>query len=261
MGINVDTTISFTFLLGGLMAGAAGPHLRALPDRRLVLRGLPGRPDRLHRRRDGRHRQPQGRRARRPDHRRHPADLRQPHRPGVDAGDRLRVPDADHGLPARRACSARRRGRPDDRCRDPTSAPAGACDRRPWSARGLSRWSLASRSCCRSSSTRARVHRRLAARAGLRGDGARAERHRRLRRPARPRVRRLLRHRRAARRLVQLELLRTPTSTSASEQLRSLPGIHSTSCDHRGRRGLARVLRRAVRRRRRCACAATTSRS
>ena len=80
MGINVDTTISLTFLLGGLLAGAAGPDLRAVPDHDLVLPGLHRRADRLHRRGHGRHRQPPGRRARRPDHRLHPADLRQPDR-------------------------------------------------------------------------------------------------------------------------------------------------------------------------------------
>ena len=32
MGINVDTTISMTFLLGGMLAGAAGLHLRPLRD-------------------------------------------------------------------------------------------------------------------------------------------------------------------------------------------------------------------------------------
>ena len=41
MGINVDTTISLTFLLGGLLAGAAGLDLRAVPDDDLVLPGLP----------------------------------------------------------------------------------------------------------------------------------------------------------------------------------------------------------------------------
>ena len=80
MGINVDTTISLTFLIGGLLAGAGGPGVRALPDDHLVLPGLPGRADRLHRRRHGRHRQPLGSRARRSDHRLHPADRRRPHR-------------------------------------------------------------------------------------------------------------------------------------------------------------------------------------
>ena len=50
--------------------------------------------------------------------------------------------------------------------------------------------------CCRSSTTRAAASSTTRARARLRGDGARAEHHRRLRRPARPRLRRLLRARR-----------------------------------------------------------------
>ncbi|CAA9468023.1 MAG: High-affinity branched-chain amino acid transport system permease protein LivH, partial [uncultured Rubrobacteraceae bacterium] len=77
-----------------------GPHLRPVPDDDLVLPGLPGRPHRLHRGGHGRHRQPQGRRPRRPHHRRHPADLGQPDRHGVDPGDRVRLPHPDHGLPA-----------------------------------------------------------------------------------------------------------------------------------------------------------------
>ena len=78
MGINVDRTIGLTFLLGGLLAGAAGADLRALQRHRAVQPGLHGRPDRLHRRGHGRHRQPQGRGRRRPDHRGHPADRRSP---------------------------------------------------------------------------------------------------------------------------------------------------------------------------------------
>ena len=64
-------------------AGRRGrPDLRAVPDDDLVLPGLHGRSDRLHRRGHGRHRQPPRRRARRSDHRLHPADLGQPHRLG-----------------------------------------------------------------------------------------------------------------------------------------------------------------------------------
>ena len=40
MGINVDTTISLTFLIGGALAGAAGLVLRAVRDDDLVLPGL-----------------------------------------------------------------------------------------------------------------------------------------------------------------------------------------------------------------------------
>ena len=62
MGIDVDRTIALTFLLGGLMAGAAGPHLRALQRHHPLQPGLHRRPDRVHRGGHGRHRQPQGRR-------------------------------------------------------------------------------------------------------------------------------------------------------------------------------------------------------
>lgn len=64
MGINVDTTISLTFLIGGMMAGAAGLTY-ASTRRRSGSSRLPGRPAGLHRRGHGRHRQPQGRRPRR----------------------------------------------------------------------------------------------------------------------------------------------------------------------------------------------------
>ena len=114
MGINVDTTISFTFLLGGLMAGAAG-LIYALYQTDVwffsgFTAGLIAFTAAVH----GRHRQPQGRGARRADHRHDPADLRQPDRDGVDAGDRVRLPRPDPRVPSRRACSARRRGRPDE---------------------------------------------------------------------------------------------------------------------------------------------------
>ena len=100
MGINVDTTISFTFLLGGLMAGAAGliyalyqtdvwffsgftagliaftaavmggiGNLKGAVLGGLII-GV------------------------------HPADLRQPDRHRVDAGDRVRLPRADPRVPA-----------------------------------------------------------------------------------------------------------------------------------------------------------------
>ena len=136
MGINVDTTISPDFPARRHHGRRRRTDLRALPDHDLVLPGLPGRPDRLHRGGDGRHRQPPGRRARRLHHRDHPADLGQPDRRRVDAGDRVRLPGADHGLPTRRACSARRRGRQDElgrrgHSRDPRGEPHAdrACGR------------------------------------------------------------------------------------------------------------------------------------
>ena len=58
MGINVNRTISFTFLLAGGLAGAAGAALRPVLHEHALRRGLPRRADRVHRRRAGRHRQP-----------------------------------------------------------------------------------------------------------------------------------------------------------------------------------------------------------
>ncbi len=97
-GINVDTTIALTFLVGGMVAGAAGIIYALyqtdawffqgftsglLAFTAAVLGGIGnlkgavlGGPDRDH-----------------------PADLRQPDRSGVDAGDRVRLPDPDPGLP------------------------------------------------------------------------------------------------------------------------------------------------------------------
>ena len=114
MGINVDTTISLTFLLGGLMAGAAG-LIYALYQTTIwffqgfqagliaftaavmggignlqgaVLGGLIiGCIQQISDNRIGAEWTP---------------------------GGRLRLPRADHGLPAPAACSARRRGRPDE---------------------------------------------------------------------------------------------------------------------------------------------------
>ena len=70
MGINVNNTISLTFLLGGMLAGAAGLVYALYETNDLVLPGLRGRADRVHRRGDGRHRQRPRRRARRAHHRR-----------------------------------------------------------------------------------------------------------------------------------------------------------------------------------------------
>ena len=54
MGINVDTTISFTFLLGGLMAGAAGLIYALYQTTIWFFQGFNAGPDRLHRRGHGR---------------------------------------------------------------------------------------------------------------------------------------------------------------------------------------------------------------
>ena len=40
MGINVNRTISFTFALGGALAGAAGAHVRAVTARRATTPGF-----------------------------------------------------------------------------------------------------------------------------------------------------------------------------------------------------------------------------
>ncbi len=103
MGINVNATISLTFLLGGMLAGAAGPGVRAVRDQRVVLPGLQGRPDRVHGRGDGRHRQRPRRGARRAHHRRHPGPIRCTAGPAMDRGGGVRLPDRDHGPPPARA--------------------------------------------------------------------------------------------------------------------------------------------------------------
>ena len=119
MGINVNRTISFTFLIAGGLAGAAG-LVYALTSRRGPLRpGLPARADRVHRGRARRHRQPARRRARRAPDRDHPGVQRGAHlaRAGhrLDRVDRLLDPDPDPRLPPRgpaRRANARRRARP-----------------------------------------------------------------------------------------------------------------------------------------------------
>ena len=100
---------------------------------------------------------------------------------------------------------------------------------RPWPALGSSRWA----SCCRLlHRIKQRLPERDDRRRRLRGDGARAERRGRHRRPARPRLRRVLRVRRVHRRLVRLELLlRRHVSTWASRPSASrCPASTSTSC-------------------------------
>ena len=76
----------------------------------------------------------------------------------------------------------------------------------PWAERRSSRSSSSSSPRCRSSWTRRAADQRDA-RARLRRHGARAEHHRRLRRPARPRLRRVLRDRRVHDGLARLGLL------------------------------------------------------
>ena len=65
MGIDVNRTISFTFLLAGCARRRGRPPLRALLHEHPLRPGLPARADRVHRRGARRHRQPARRRARR----------------------------------------------------------------------------------------------------------------------------------------------------------------------------------------------------
>ena len=116
MGINVNRTISFTFLIAGALAGAAGLVYALVRRRRSASTGLPARSDRLHRRGARRDRQPAGRRARRDPDRADPGVQRGLDlvlaRLGLDAVDRLHDPDPDPRLPAggaaRRADTGRR---------------------------------------------------------------------------------------------------------------------------------------------------------
>ena len=121
MGIDVNRTISVTFLLAGALAGAAGHRLPAAVQHALRHR-VRARPDRVHRRRARRDRQPHRRRARRAHDRVHPGVQRGPRlaRAGerLDALDGVRDPDPDPRLPSRRASSANRRRRARDRPRD-----------------------------------------------------------------------------------------------------------------------------------------------
>ena len=65
MGINVNRTISFTFLIAGALAGAAGLLYALYVTNVQFDTGFRARPDRLHRGRARRDRQPARRRARR----------------------------------------------------------------------------------------------------------------------------------------------------------------------------------------------------
>ena len=111
MGINVDTTISLTFLLGGMLAGAAGLIYALYQTTIWFFQGFTGGLIAFTAAVMGGIGNLRGAVARRADHRLHPADVRQPVRVGVDAGDRVRLPDPDHGLqavgPARRADEGR----------------------------------------------------------------------------------------------------------------------------------------------------------
>ena len=193
MGINVDTTISLTFLLGGLMAGAAGLISTLYQTSIWYFAGLLRRPLRVHRGGDGRHRQHPRRRARRLHHRDHPGHLRQPHRQRLDAGDRVRLPGDHHGVPPAGPDRRGDAGRPDEQGR-----PAAARIRRTGIAIVVLGFVAVALFPLFRAAAR-RPHRRRDPRARLRRDGARAQPRGRLRRPARPRLRRLLRVRRDGR--------------------------------------------------------------
>ena len=224
MGINVDATISMTFLLGGMLAGAAG-LVYALYEttvwyfqgfqagliaftaavmggignvRGAVLGGLIiGCIQQLSDARIG---------------------------PQWTAAVVFALPDHDHGpAPAR---PARRR---DEGGGMKRSCAASIVERLPswWVRVAVGVLIVVRRWCCPCSSADERLPQRDDHRPGLRGHGPRAEHRRRLRRPARPRLRRLLRDRRVLGRLVRVELLlqrprprgssrRWPTSCRAS---------------------------------------------
>ena len=104
MGINVNATISLTFLLGGMLAGAAGLVYALYETNVWYFQGFEAGTDRVHGGGHGRHRQRPRRRARRADHRRHPVAVRFAPGPAVDRGGRVRLPDRHHGpAPARSA--------------------------------------------------------------------------------------------------------------------------------------------------------------
>ena len=116
MGINVNRTISFTFLIAGAPRRRGRSALRPVRDQHPLRPGLPARPDRVHRRRARRDRQPARRGARSDSDRAHSGVQRGPvlacSRQRLDAVDRVRDPDPDPRLqargPARRTDAGRR---------------------------------------------------------------------------------------------------------------------------------------------------------
>ena len=112
--MDIDATDdSLTFLLGVMLAGAAGLVYALFETNVWYFQGFEGRAVRVHRRRDGRHRQRSRRRARRPDHRRDPG----PGGPRMGRSGPRRScsgPDHDHG-PAPAGLLGERRGRRGER--------------------------------------------------------------------------------------------------------------------------------------------------
>ena len=135
MGINVDTTISLTFLLGGLLAGAAGLIYALYQTSIWYFQGFTAGLIAFTAAVMGGIGNLRGAVLGAADHRRDPADLRQPHRQRVDAGDRVRLPRDDHGL---QAPGPDRRGNAGGRMskvRELRGRPAhGRRDRRPGGA-------------------------------------------------------------------------------------------------------------------------------
>ena len=103
MGINVNTTISLTFLLGGMLAGAAGLVYALYETTVWYFQGFEAGLIAFTAAVMGGIGNIRGAVLGGPDHRVHPADLRCPDRPPVDAGDRLRLPGHDHGPAPTRA--------------------------------------------------------------------------------------------------------------------------------------------------------------
>ena len=140
MGINVNATISLTFLLGGALAGAAGLVYAVYETNIWYFQGFQAGPARVHRRGHGRHRQRPRRGARRPDHRRHPVAV------GLSGSARSGPRRSCSATSSRSwccgppGCSARRRGRRGERSSRPqlrrmAAAPPSGCP--PWWSRAL----------------------------------------------------------------------------------------------------------------------------
>ena len=232
MGINVDTTISLTFLIGGMLAGAGGLIYALFQTTIWYFQGFTAGLIAFTAAVMGGIGNIRGRRARRADHRLHPAALRQPHRHRVDTGRRVRLPHPHHGLPSLRPP---RRGDEGGRMtaaavpETATSGPPPGAHRMPKAAR----FGLTGLACAAAIiiplfiDSGGNVMNNLVLAAGVRGDGAGAEHHRRLRRPARPGLRRVLRDRRLHHGLLRLRRS-TRTRAAGTASTSSSPGRRRT---------------------------------